>query len=252
METTTPLINIDILKFVDSKMLFEEYLRENSEKCAWILMLKKMLEEGLHADITFKSQGGSIKAHKSVLASSSDVFYAMFSYNMKEQLTSVVEIIDMTTQGLNVFLILLYLANDGGEFASHFQFAIRKHFDELLQACEKYQVYKLKPVLITTFQQILSPKNCWYYLNNLSSKIIPHAKGDNVWKYFDTLNSTEYDFDYYCYIYIVMNYDEVFASSATRLEMHQNPKLVQSIGIARSLEKVFLKPKKRKLANLNL
>ena len=229
-------LNVDIYKFVDSVDTFEDYLSNSTNKCSHVSIFKRMLEEGIHTDITLKAQGGSIKVHRNVLATVSDVFYAMFSYKMmKEELTSVVEIFDMTIEGLQLFMILLYLEDEEGEIGTHFETAIRYHFDELLQAYEKYQVYKLESIIISALCQILTPTNCWYYLKRMSSKIILHADGDNIWTYFSALKSSKCNLDYFCYTYMVMeNYDEVMESNVVRLEMKENPKLVHSIIIARS------------------
>ena len=122
----------------------------------------KMLEEGVHADITIKANGGSVKAHRCVLASVSPVFYAMFQHNMREQLNSLVELPNMSIKGLKCFLVLLYLFPLYS--ALYFSDSINEHFEEIFEACCRFQVKHLEDLITVRLPDHLNANNCWEYL----------------------------------------------------------------------------------------
>lgn len=223
MESTTHS-NIDISNFLDMK---ESMLNPSKEFYSNSILIN-MLQEGLYTDVTFKVEGGLVKAHRCVLASVSPVFNEIFKQKMQEQLTSNLEIFDMTIESLQIFLILLYDSHD--VMWEHIAFATDKHFDKLLQAYNKYQVTKIKWILISTLRRILTPENCWNYYKHTSLHV-PSPDGNNIWIYYQNSVNQD-DMDYVCYKYIVENSDEILRSNNIIMEMRQNPNLLQSFFIA--------------------
>jgi speckle-type POZ protein len=67
-----------------------------------------MLTEGIHADITFEAQDGTVKAHRCLLSTISPVFAAMFSNDMVEQISSVIKLPDISSEALRTFLNFVY------------------------------------------------------------------------------------------------------------------------------------------------
>jgi hypothetical protein len=199
------------------------------------LTLLRMLEEGLHADITISAEGGSVKAHRCVLASVSPVFNAMFEHQMREQLTSTVELPEMSIQGLQLFLVLIYLlpnhddtvempdliyflgGHDGTVLAMP-EFATaswRKHFDELIEACCKYQVKRLAPVLTFHLTSVLNPERCWDYLR----KSEPLSSLCGILDY-EASKAGPYAV---CRAYIFLNFHKVIEAESFILEMQNDP-----------------------------
>jgi len=216
--------NVDIYKFLELDQNSALKLEEE-QKCNDHLLLK-MLEEGIHTDITLVAQGGSVKAHRSVLASASPVFCAMFQHNMKEQLTSTVEIPDMTIDGLRLFLLVLYTINEYTTvghgiatvpMAQLFSSAIDKHFGEFWEAVLKYQVlrHKLRDVVLSALVRNLSPDNCWLFYDTSLQ-----VDGQN-----GSLTTS-------CHKYMLGNYEKVITSESLLVEMGRNPERVQGFLIS--------------------
>jgi len=182
-----------------------------------------MLEEGLHADITLIAQGGSVKAHRGVLASVSPVFRAMFQHHMKEQRTFIVDIPDMTVDALRLFLLVLYTTNEYTSIGNRavpmpqlFSAAIDKHFSEFWEAIHKYQVVgrRLRHLLLSALVRNLTVENCWYYYDQ--SLLVDGQNGA-----FSTV----------CHNYILCNYKKVIALGSFLVEMRRNPERVQGFMI---------------------
>ena len=179
-------------------------------------ILLKMLEEGLHADITLRAQGGSVQAHRAVLACASPVFDAMFRHEMKEQRTSTVDIMDMSIEGLQLFLLMLYISdisNENVSTADHIVGRLRaafdKHYAEVLDAVNKYQVLKrLYWILKWSLEKVLTLDNCWnVYRKNM---------------FFEGFSDT-------CLQYMLRNYSKVIQSDSILVAIISNPELVQSL-----------------------
>ncbi|XP_024356856.1 BTB/POZ domain-containing protein At1g55760 isoform X1 [Physcomitrium patens] len=129
-----------------------------------------MLRDGVNSDITLRSKRGSVRAHRSVLAEASPVFEAMFKHDMQERRSSSVRLPDMTIGGLRIFLTLLYVTSGShapaiDNLANLFEDAILTHFDELADACMKYQVTRVMNVLQLKLRRKLTPANCWTYIH---------------------------------------------------------------------------------------
>ena len=211
MESPTSSSNIDISKFLTAPENLEVARSSLEDNCADPLLLR-MLEEGLHADITLIAQGGTVKAHRSVLASASPVFQAMFQHDMKEHLTSTVDLLDMTIDSLQLFLLLLYIKNSRTKETSELNAAVDKHFDELYDAAQKFQVVRrLKVVLLAALGRHLTPLNCWDYFDKTKGSLLSEHGATKV-----------------CSSYVIKNFKEVMKSESTILEMNRNPKRVQN------------------------
>ncbi|TVU09961.1 hypothetical protein EJB05_43460, partial [Eragrostis curvula] len=95
-----------------------------------------MLNEGILTDITVNAVGGSVGAHRAVLASRSPVFKVMFSHDLRERLLSTLDIPDMSFAACRAFIRYLYGFLREGEFL--------EHRSELLSASDKYDIPDLK------------------------------------------------------------------------------------------------------------
>lgn len=95
-----------------------------------------MLQEGIHADVTIKTSDGALKAHKSVLASSSPVFESMFLHDLQEKESSTIKIEDMSMDSCSALLAYMYGTIKQEDFW--------KHRLSLLAAANKYDIADLK------------------------------------------------------------------------------------------------------------
>ncbi|KAG0565464.1 hypothetical protein KC19_8G192400 [Ceratodon purpureus] len=217
-------LNVDVTKFfgddMEKNVSILKMERQSNE-----LVLFKMLEEGLNADITLRAQGGSVKAHRCVLSAVSPVFRAMFQHDMKEQLSSIVDIPDMTIEGLKLFLLVLYTINEriiveATEYEETepeslpwlFRAGIDKYFDEFIRALLKYQAFRrrLRCLLEAALCRNLTPSNCWEYYDialQFNDEYISLSVND----------------------YIVDNFRDVLGSTEFLSEMRRNPDRVYSI-----------------------
>ncbi|KAG0627284.1 hypothetical protein M758_2G188800 [Ceratodon purpureus] len=191
--------NIDLTKF----LLLDNSKTKVQWKCP--VYVVKMLEEATHAEITFEvAGGGSVKAHRDVLANVSLVFAAMFRHDMKEKLTATVKISDMTIDGLKLFLILLYTTKDVNDAGIvELNHAVDKYFKEFHNATKQYQVEStLGSLFICALERNLNTDNCWIYYRSFRKGFIG---------------------SFTCYNYILEHYDEVIMSDSFLETMKQNP-----------------------------
>ncbi|XP_077233073.1 BTB/POZ domain-containing protein [Tasmannia lanceolata] len=98
--------------------------------------LSRMLDEGIHADVTINTADGTLRAHKAVLSASSPVFSSMFMHDLKEKESSIINIDDMSLESCMALLSYIY----GG--IRHEEFW--KHRLSLLGAANKYDISDLK------------------------------------------------------------------------------------------------------------
>lgn len=201
--------NVDISKFLppDTSKKTKCFVRR---ECSGFLL--RMLEEGVHADVTVTAKGGSVKAHHCVLSCVSPVFSAMFRRDMKEQITASVDIPDMTIDALQLFLLVLYTVNEDGTSQNgmhrYFIAAIDKHFIEFHDAVREYQVEgSLQYFLEYALLRNLSPKNCWYLYEYAQLSESPIS---------DCLEEL-------CFCYIMWNYLDVIRCTETLEKMKRDP-----------------------------
>nr|XP_034579193.1 BTB/POZ domain-containing protein At1g55760-like [Setaria viridis] len=95
-----------------------------------------MLNNGIFSDILVNADGGSIKAHRAVLAARSPVFMCMFSIDLEEKEQCIVDISDMSLEACRAFIRYIYGSIPEEEFLAH--------RSELLSAGDKYDIVELK------------------------------------------------------------------------------------------------------------
>ncbi|KAM1022928.1 hypothetical protein ACFX13_044571 [Malus domestica] len=98
--------------------------------------LSRMLDEGIHADVTINTADGSLRAHKAILSATSPVFQSMFSHDLKEKESSIIHIVDMSLESCMALLSYLYGTIKQEDFW--------KHRLALLGAANKYDIADLK------------------------------------------------------------------------------------------------------------
>ncbi|XP_058087311.1 BTB/POZ domain-containing protein At1g21780 isoform X2 [Magnolia sinica] len=98
--------------------------------------LSRMLDEGIHTDVTINTADGTLRAHKALLSASSPVFESMFLHNLKEKESSIINIEDMSLESCMALLSYIY----GGIRQEEFW----KHRLALLGAANKYDITDLK------------------------------------------------------------------------------------------------------------
>ncbi|XP_068641299.1 BTB/POZ domain-containing protein At1g55760 [Aristolochia californica] len=130
--------------------------------------LGRMLSEDIHTDITINASDGSIKAHRSVLATRSPVFRSMFSHNLKEKELSTIEISDMSIESCQAFLNYIYGNIQHEEFLTH-RLA-------LLRAADKYDIDDLKEACHDSLLEDIDTKNVLERLQNASLYRLPILK----------------------------------------------------------------------------
>ncbi|XP_020264323.1 BTB/POZ domain-containing protein At1g55760 [Asparagus officinalis] len=114
--------------------------------------LALMLSDAVLADITITaSDGGSIPAHRAVLATRSPVFRSMFSHDLKEKSLSTVHISDMSFDACRAFLNYIYGDFQAKEFLAH-RLA-------LLSAADKYSIDDLKEACHDSLSEDIDAKN---------------------------------------------------------------------------------------------
>ncbi|KAI9106769.1 hypothetical protein K1719_022297 [Acacia pycnantha] len=98
--------------------------------------LSRMLDEGIHADLTINTAEGTLRAHKAILSASSPVFQSMFHHNLKEKESSTIHIEDISLESCTALLRYLYGTIKQEDFW--------KHRLALLGAANKYDITGLK------------------------------------------------------------------------------------------------------------
>ncbi|KAL3641754.1 hypothetical protein CASFOL_012569 [Castilleja foliolosa] len=98
--------------------------------------LSHVLDDSVHADITIATSDGKLQAHKVILIARSPVFRSMFTHDLKEKISSTIEIKDMTSESCMALLRFLYGSVEQEEFW--------KHRLVLLGAANKYDITDLK------------------------------------------------------------------------------------------------------------
>ncbi|KAG9444042.1 hypothetical protein H6P81_015382 [Aristolochia fimbriata] len=129
--------------------------------------LARMLNEGIHTDVTINTSNGSLRAHKAILSASSPVFESMFTHNLKEKESSTINIEDMSLESCMALLSYIYGSINQEEFW--------KHRLSLLGAANKYDIADLKECCEESLMEDINSSNvlerlqeAWLYqLNKL-------------------------------------------------------------------------------------
>ena len=128
-------------------------------RCALSSDLEELFKSMQFSDIIFKVRGREFPAHKSILATRSEVFAAMFQHPTKENLTNQIKIEDVEPDVFRELLRFIYTGRvqvDKLETmaVSLFKAADKYLLDQLKMACENY------------FLRHMSPENCVFRLLN--------------------------------------------------------------------------------------
>lgn len=117
--------------------------------------LEQLLESGKFSDIVFQVGSEQIRAHKSILASRSPVFAAMFEHDMKESQVNIVEIHDFDAQVMKNLLLFMY----SGKLTK-----LNSIICDLMHAADKYGVKQLTDLCARRMLQLLCVDNALKYL----------------------------------------------------------------------------------------
>lgn len=102
--------------------------------------LKNLYDTKDHADLIIKGSGtGKIKAHKTVLVASSEVFNRMLTHDMDEKESGIIHIKDLSLNVIEGLLYYIYCEDRYGEIPKLDEIDIN-----LYHAAEKYQFDELK------------------------------------------------------------------------------------------------------------
>lgn len=113
--------------------------------------LSRMLDDGLHTDVTINTANGSLRAHRAVLAARSPVFESMFLHDLKEKESSIINIEDISVEACMALLSYIY----GG--IKHEDFW--NHRIALLRAADKYDIGDLKESCKESLLEDIDSKN---------------------------------------------------------------------------------------------
>ena len=128
-----------------------------------------MLHEDILTDITINAADGSVRAHRSILASRSPVFRSMFSHDLREKELSTVDISDMSLEACHAFLHYIY-----GDLRSEEFLANRL---ALLRAADKYDMADLKEACHESLLEDINTGNVLERLQTAHLYRLPRLKG---------------------------------------------------------------------------
>uniref|UniRef100_A0A0D6R5J1 BTB domain-containing protein n=1 Tax=Araucaria cunninghamii TaxID=56994 RepID=A0A0D6R5J1_ARACU len=132
-----------------------------------LMCLSRMLDDGLHTDVTINTTNGSVRAHRAILAERSTVFERMFLEDFKGKESITINIEDISVEGCMALLSYLY----GGIKYEDFQ----EQRIALLRASENFNIGDLKEACEESLLEDIDSKNvlerlqvAWLYqLNQL-------------------------------------------------------------------------------------
>jgi speckle-type POZ protein len=136
---------------LSSEADFDEKPFNNSDQL--VAELEELFETMKFSDFTFNIRGRQFQAHKSILATRSTFFPAMFEHPTKENLTNQVEVEDVEPAVFNEILRFIYT---GGLSES----TMRKMSAGILAVADKYLLELLKMECETRFSHKTSAENC--------------------------------------------------------------------------------------------
>ncbi|XP_037438070.1 BTB/POZ domain-containing protein At1g55760-like [Triticum dicoccoides] len=129
----------------------------------------RMLREGILTDITVNAAGGSMRAHRAVLAARSPVFLSMFSHNLREKELSTVDISDMSIGACKALVRYLY-----GDARSEWE--LLEHRSELVAAGDKYGISNLKKACEESLREDVGVENVLDRLQMAHTYSLPALK----------------------------------------------------------------------------
>ncbi|GMH05871.1 hypothetical protein Nepgr_007711 [Nepenthes gracilis] len=152
----------------DPCSIWTEGFEEKGFNTTALACIGRMLSESIHTDIVINASGGSIGAHRAVLASRSPVFRSMFSDNIRELELSAVNISDMSLAACQALLSYIYGGIRHEEFLAH-RLA-------LLRAADKYDISDLKMACHESLLEDINIENVLERLQNASLYQLPKLK----------------------------------------------------------------------------
>ena len=112
---------------------------------------EKMLQDEFFADFKLKCNDGEIlKAHKSILAARSPVFFAMLTNNMQEAQQGFADIPDFDSKTMKEVLRFIYRNNVE---------ELKEKATKLIFAAEKYELEELKQMCVASMIASLTTEN---------------------------------------------------------------------------------------------
>ncbi|KAM0825435.1 hypothetical protein ACQ4PT_069556 [Festuca glaucescens] len=129
----------------------------------------RMLQKGILTDITVNAVGGSIRAHRAVLAARSPVFLSMFSHALQEKELSTVDISDMSIVACRAFVGYIYGASVSEE-------ELLAHRSELVAAGDKYCIADLKKTCEESLGKDVGTENVLQMLQMAHTYSLPVLK----------------------------------------------------------------------------
>ncbi|XP_062020475.1 BTB/POZ domain-containing protein At1g21780 [Rosa rugosa] len=130
--------------------------------------LSRMLDEGIHADVTISTAEGSLKAHKAILSANSPVFQSMFNHDLKETVSSTIDIEDMSLESCTALVSYLYGTIKQQDFW--------KHRLALLGAANKYDMSDLKDACEESLMEDINSGNVLERLQEAQLYQLPKLK----------------------------------------------------------------------------
>lgn len=138
--------------------------------------VSRMLTEGIHTDVTITTaDGGSLRAHKAMLAAASPVFQDIFAHDCKEKQTSAIEMTDISSESCSALLRYIYgiltpeeLWNSRMELLAasdkYFMGGLKGRCEESLMA-DVSSVNALDSLLVASLYRLGHlEEHCWTYL----------------------------------------------------------------------------------------
>lgn len=122
-------------------------------------------------DVTIAIKDRQLRAHKSILAARSSVFFALFSSDMIENKENKIEITDVSYDVMKEVLRFLY----SGEVKN-----LNKFKKQLLAAADKYDIEGLKAICERDFQKNINIDNCCEVLKVVQLYNCPNLRSDVV------------------------------------------------------------------------
>lgn len=110
--------------------------------------LEELLVTGEGSDVTFRVKNQEIRAHKNIIAARNPVFASMFTHEMSEKISGIVDIEDCEPDAIRQFLHYLY----SGRIE---KFSLETVFG-LHEVADKYQVHELKTDCLEFMRNSLS------------------------------------------------------------------------------------------------
>lgn len=148
-------------RFMDNHELLRNWLYDGSLNVRCIISrlslskntlqldMEELFESELFTDVTIVAGGQELKALKCILAARSDVFKAMFSHNLLERETSIINITDISMKALQELVRFIYTdrANfcDVENALDIFLAADKYHISGLKCLCESFVEENIKP-----------------------------------------------------------------------------------------------------------